>query len=193
MIFALLLATMVALLVATILRCRREGAAWGCLVPKKAAPEPWGGASLWPPRKVLSSLAFGSCSAYDVRQQPIWEQASWGGCTWQGQQAHARRVWRAPEDVTGRRARPFPCLPALWHLRVPPSTQLPWPHPTPLQGIIPSQPDAWVWLGDMFYADEASAASLPGPPLRRRQGGLCLRRVHVREPGCDTWCACSPV
>lgn len=94
-IFAMLLATMVALLVATVLRCQREGAAWGCLVPKKAMAEHWGGDSLWPPKKVLSSLAFGSCSAYDVRQQPIWEQ-----------------------------------------------------------GIIPSQPDAWVWLGDMFYADE---------------------------------------
>lgn len=75
----MLLATMVALLVATVLRCRREDAAWGCLVPKKAMAEHWGGASLWPPKKVLSSLAFGSCSAYDVRQQPIWEQASWAG------------------------------------------------------------------------------------------------------------------
>lgn len=24
----------------------------------------------------------------------------------------------------------------------------------PLQGVIPLAPDAWVWLGDMFYADE---------------------------------------
>lgn len=92
-IFALLLATMAALLVATILRCRREGAAWGCLVPKKATSEPWGGSTLWPPKKRLSSLAFGSCSAYDVRQQPIWEQVGWGRrpCSFRGR-VHAGPV-----------------------------------------------------------------------------------------------------
>jgi len=73
-IFALLIATMVALLAATIVRCRREGGA-GCLIPKQKVPLAWGGSSLWPPEKeVVSRIAFGSCSAYDVREQPIWEQ-----------------------------------------------------------------------------------------------------------------------
>lgn len=73
-IFALLIATMIALLVATGIRCRREGGA-GCLIPKAPMPADWGGQTLWAPKKVASRVAFGSCAAYDVREQPLWEQA----------------------------------------------------------------------------------------------------------------------
>ncbi|PSC67028.1 Clavaminate synthase isoform B, partial [Micractinium conductrix] len=95
-IFALLLLTLTALLAATVQRCRREGGA-GCLIPQALVAQPWGGSgsSLWPPKKRVSRVAFGSCTAHDVQAQPIWEE-----------------------------------------------------------GIIPSEPDAWVWLGDMFYADQ---------------------------------------
>lgn len=53
--------------------CRREGGA-GCLIPKQKVPLPWGGASLWPVGKMVSRIAFGSCAAYDVRPQPVWEE-----------------------------------------------------------------------------------------------------------------------
>lgn len=72
--FALLLAMMAALLAATIIRCRREGGA-GCLIPKQVEPAEWGGSgALWPPKKLVSRIGFGSCSAYDIRNQSIWEQ-----------------------------------------------------------------------------------------------------------------------
>ncbi|KAI7841581.1 hypothetical protein COHA_004751 [Chlorella ohadii] len=73
-IFGLLVATMIALLAATVIRCRREGGA-GCLIPKQKVPLPWGGASLWPVGKTVSRIAFGSCAAYDARPQPVWEEA----------------------------------------------------------------------------------------------------------------------
>ncbi|KAL4859501.1 hypothetical protein ACK3TF_000601 [Chlorella vulgaris] len=93
--FALLLAMMAALLAATIIRCRREGGA-GCLIPKQVEPAEWGGSgALWPPKKLISRIGFGSCSAYDIRNQSIWEQ-----------------------------------------------------------GVIPSEPDMWLWVGDAYYADE---------------------------------------
>jgi alkaline phosphatase D len=91
---AVFIATLVALVAATVMRCRREGGA-GCLIPKKAVPLPWGGATLGHPHFTLSRIAFGSCSAYDIRNQSVWDQ-----------------------------------------------------------GVMPAQPDAWVWLGDMYYGDE---------------------------------------
>jgi hypothetical protein len=73
-IFTLLLATMAALLAAVVVRCRQEGGP-GCLIPKSAVALDWGGSSaLWPPRKLVSRIAFGSCSAYDVSRQAVWEQ-----------------------------------------------------------------------------------------------------------------------
>lgn len=80
-IFALLLLTLTALLAATVQRCRREGGA-GCLIPQALVAQPWGGSgsSLWPPKKRVSRVAFGSCTAHDVQAQPIWEEVRAGAC-----------------------------------------------------------------------------------------------------------------
>ena len=54
----------------------------------------------------VSSIAFGSCSAYDLREMHIWNDA-----------------------------------------------------------IIPAQPDAWIWLGDMVYLDESEISCVPASAL----------------------------
>eukprot|EP00200_Dunaliella_tertiolecta_P004176 CAMPEP_0202341118 /NCGR_PEP_ID=MMETSP1126-20121109/2261_1 /ASSEMBLY_ACC=CAM_ASM_000457 /TAXON_ID=3047 /ORGANISM="Dunaliella tertiolecta, Strain CCMP1320" /LENGTH=624 /DNA_ID=CAMNT_0048931911 /DNA_START=143 /DNA_END=2017 /DNA_ORIENTATION=- len=91
----------------------------------------------------VSRVAFGSCSAYDVRPQPIWENA-----------------------------------------------------------IIPSAPDAWVWLGDFAYLDDTAvrcsatpsapecnctATFMSYPPNQCLAGNLDIARVRmarqVNSPG----------
>ncbi|BFI29582.1 hypothetical protein AXG93_3242s1330 [Marchantia polymorpha subsp. ruderalis] len=65
---------------------------------------------LYPPavrERMVSKIAFGSCTAYDYSPQPVW-----------------------------------------------------------VHGVIPSEPDAWIWLGDMAYMDEprVNCAALPSHP-----------------------------
>lgn len=118
-IMAVFLATMAALVAATVVRCRREGGA-GCLIPKKAVPLPWGGVSLWDPHLTVSRIAFGSCSAYDIRNQSVWDQ-----------------------------------------------------------GVMPSQPDAWVWLGDMYYGDEPLFNC---NPANSNASACACEATYMRQP-----------
>lgn len=115
-------------------RCRSEGGS-GCLIPKAVTPQEWGGETLWPPKKTVSKIGFGSCAAYDIRDQPLWEQVSLGeGCGQRGWLAQLREHAGPPLPTVP------PCLPPAL--------------PSASQSVIPSQPDAWVWLGDFYYADE---------------------------------------
>lgn len=90
-VFTLLLATMAALLAAVVVRCRQEGGP-GCLIPRAPVALDWGGSSaLWPPRKLVSRIAFGSCSAYDISHQAVWEQV--GLTEPPGRRQHLLRGW----------------------------------------------------------------------------------------------------
>lgn len=89
----------------------------------------------------IKRLAYSSCTSYDVRPQPIWTEvylASHG-------RIHCNRIF-CNRGVGGggggegvNRSHGFNldvvvCL--------------------PVQGVIPSNPDAWVWLGDFAYFDD---------------------------------------
>lgn len=113
------------------------------------------GTSGW---RQIRRVAFSSCTSYDVRPQPIWTQVRWssGPCLWQ---TRGRPCVLFVEEETL----------AVWPLSAPRAlfftasfpTTLPLgcnlltqPPAVPVQGIIPSNPDAWVWLGDFAYFDD---------------------------------------
>jgi alkaline phosphatase D len=83
--------------------------------------------------KHVSKVAFGSCTAYDLRPQPIWTEVGY-----------------ASHPIPPCIHRTLACPLTLdRNLCSPNRTSC----PPPVQGVIPAKPDAWVWLGDLAYVD----------------------------------------
>jgi hypothetical protein len=96
-------------------------------------------------------VAFGSCTAYDLRPQPIWIEVRP-----LGDRGQSPATAHTPQSKPRCQCK---CFTTQWHARQGMQLQALTVNRSTtatacVQGVIPSSPHAWLWLGDIAYMDD---------------------------------------